>query len=110
MMGSLFIVGSTITFWTLQSIEAMNTLTYGGTDMMSYPIQIYPGWMQRFFTFVIPFIFLNYYPALYFLDKPDPLHFPPFAPFLAPFVALLFFALALRMWQMGIDHYQSSGT
>ena len=65
----------------LQSIEAVNILTYGGTELMSYPMQIYPCWMQRFFTFVIPFIFLNFYPALYFLDKPDPLHFPAFAPF-----------------------------
>lgn len=109
-MGALFMIGSTITFWTLQSIEAVNIFTYGGTELMSYPMEIYPLWMQRFFTFVIPFIFLNFYPALYFLDKPDPLQFPPFAPFLAPFVALSFFAIALWFWRVGINHYQSSGT
>ena len=59
---------------------------------MSYPMQIYPRWMRGFFTYVMPFIFLNYYPALYFLDKPDPLHFPAFAPFLAPFVGVGLFA------------------
>ena len=42
--------------------------------------------MRAFFTYVMPFIFLNYYPALFFLDKPDPLGMPAFAPFLAPFV------------------------
>jgi ABC-2 type transport system permease protein len=109
-MGALFMFGSTVTFWTLQSIEAVNILTYGGTELMSYPMTIYPFWMQRFFTFVVPFIFLNYYPALYFLDKPDPLHFPPFAPFMAPFVALAFFGAALWFWRIGINHYQSSGT
>lgn len=109
-MGALFMMGSTIIFWTLQSIEAVNILTYGGTDMMSYPMQVYPAWMQRFFTFVIPFIFLNYYPALYFLDKPDPLGFPVFAPFLAPLVALAFFGVALLFWRVGINHYQSAGT
>lgn len=109
-MGALFMIGSTITFWTLQSIEAVNIFTYGGTELMSYPMEIYPLWMQRFFTFVIPFIFLNFYPALFFLDKPDPLHFPAFAPFMAPFVALSFFAVALWFWRVGINHYQSSGT
>jgi ABC-2 type transport system permease protein len=109
-MGSLFMAGSTITFWTMQSIEAMNVFTYGGTEMMSYPMTVYPGWMQRFFTYAIPFIFMNYYPALFFLDKPDPLGFPPFAPFLAPLVAVVFFFLALRFWRFGIDHYQSSGS
>ncbi len=109
-MGALFIIGSTITFWTLQSIEAVNIFTYGGVELISYPMQIYPFWMQRFFTFVIPFIFLNFYPALYFLDKPDPLHFPAFAPFMAPIVALAFLVAALWFWQVGINHYQSSGT
>ncbi len=109
-MGALFMIGSTITFWTLQSIEAVNIFTYGGTELVSYPMQIYPIWMQRFFTFIIPFIFLNFYPALYILDKPDPLHFPPFAPFMAPFVAIAFFAIALWFWRVGINHYQSSGT
>lgn len=109
-MGALFMIGSAITFWTLQSIEAMNILTYGGTELMSYPMHIYPGWMQRFFTFVIPFVFLNFYPALYFLDKPDPLGFPPFAPFLAPFVAAGFFLAALWFWRVGINHYQSAGS
>jgi ABC-2 type transport system permease protein len=109
-MGSLFIMGSTITFWTMQKIEATNILTYGGTELMSYPIQIYPSWMQRFFTFIVPFIFINYYPALYFLDKPDPFHFPAFAPFLAPFVAVITFFAALVFWKVGVNHYQSSGT
>ena len=40
--------------------------------------------MRRFFTYIVPMVFLNYYPALYFLDKPDPLHGPAFAPLLAP--------------------------
>jgi len=110
MFGALFIIGSTITFWTLQSIEAINIFTYGGNELMSYPMQIYPSWMQRFFTYIIPFIFLNFYPALYILDKPDPLHFPPYAPFIAPMVALSFFAVALWFWRLGINHYQSSGT
>lgn len=109
-LGALFIAGSTITFWTVQRPEAINVLTYGGAEMMAYPMHIYPAWMQRFFTFIIPFVFLNFYPALYFLDKPDPLGFPPYAPFLAPIVALALFAAAMLFWHFGIDHYQSSGT
>lgn len=109
-MGAFFIVGSTLTFWTVQSIEAVNILTYGGTELMSYPVQIYPPWLRNFFTYVIPFVFLNYYPALYFLDKPDPLHFSRIAPFLAPVVGVLMFALALRFWKFGMDRYQSTGS
>lgn len=109
-MGGLFIVGATITFWTVQSVEAINILTYGGVEMMSYPVHIYPSWLRYFFVYIIPFVFLNYSPALFFLDKPDPLHLPPFAPFLAPVVAVILFGLALRFWQFGMKQYQSTGS
>mgnify|MGYP003870115891 CR=1 FL=1 len=109
-MGALFMMGSTITFWTIQSIEAVNVLTYGGTDMMSYPMHIYPAWLRSFYTYIIPFIFLNYYPALYLFGKPDPLHFPAFAPFLAPLVAAIFLTAALWFWRVGVRHYQGAGS
>ena len=108
--GGLFVIGATITFWTIDSIEVVNIFTYGGSEMMSYPMHIYPDWMRAFFTFVIPAIFLNYYPAIYMLDKPDPLHMPPVALFLAPAVGLGILALSLAFWQYGIRHYQSTGT
>jgi ABC-type uncharacterized transport system permease subunit len=56
--------------------------------MISYPMHIYPTWMRSFFTFVVPAIFLNYYPALFFLGKPDPFGLPAFAPFLSPLIGL----------------------
>jgi len=108
--GGLFIIGSTTTFWTVQRLEVLNIFTYGGTEMMSYPMSIYHKSMRRFFTYVVPAIFLNYYPALYFLDKPDPFHMPPFVSFLAPVVGWGTFALALAFWRFGIRHYQSTGT
>jgi ABC-2 type transport system permease protein len=108
--GGLFIVGSTITFWTVESIEVINILTYGGNEMMCYPMHIYRDWMRRFFTFVVPAIFLNYYPALYFLDKPDPFNLPPFAPFLAPVAGMGTLTAALLFWRFGIRHYTSTGT
>jgi len=108
--GGLFITGSTITFWTIQRIEAVNIFTYGGTEMMSYPMSIYNDWMRRFFTYILPAIFLNYYPALYILDKPDPFGMPAFAPFLAPAAGLGLLLAALAFWNYGLAHYQSTGT
>jgi ABC-2 type transport system permease protein len=108
--GGLFVIGATITFWTIESIEIMNIFTYGGSEMMSYPMHIYPDWMRRFFTYIVPAIFLNYYPALYFLDKPDPLGLPAFAPFLAPVAGVGTLIAALLFWRFGLRHYQSTGT
>jgi ABC-2 type transport system permease protein len=108
--GGLFIIGSTLTFWTIESIEAINIFTYGGTEMMSYPMHIFPSWMVRFFTFIIPAIFLNYYPAIFFLEKVDPLNLPPFAPYLAHFVGVGVMIISLLFWNHGIRHYQSTGS
>jgi ABC-2 type transport system permease protein len=108
--GGLYIIGATITFWTVQSIEVINIFTYGGAEMMSYPMHIYERWMRQFFTFVIPAIFINYYPALYFLDKPDPLHMPAFAPFLSPLAGAGVLCAALAFWRFGLRHYASTGT
>jgi ABC-2 type transport system permease protein len=108
--GGLFIIGSAVTFWTVESVEMMNIFTYGGSEMMSYPMHIYSDWMRRFFTFIIPAIFLNYYPALYFLDKPDPFGLAPNAHFLAPLAGFSILAIGLVLWNFGIRRYQSTGT
>ncbi len=108
--GGLFIIGATITFWTVDSIEAVNILTYGGSEMMAYPMHIYPDWLRRTFTYIVPAIFLNYYPALYFLDKPDVLGRAPIFAFLAPLVGGGILLVALRFWRFGLRHYQSTGT
>jgi ABC-2 type transport system permease protein len=107
--GGLFIIGSSLTFWTVESLEVINILTYGGSFLISYPMSIYQDWLRRIFTFVIPAIFLNYYPALYFLDKTDPFNFPFIAHFLAPVAGATVFALALLFWHFGLRHYQSTG-
>lgn len=108
--GGLFIIGAAITFWTIESIEVINIFTYGGTELITYPMHIYPAWLRRFFTFILPGIFLNYYPALFILGKPDPLGMPAIAPWLAPVAGGLILFLALRFWRFGITCYQSTGT
>jgi ABC-2 type transport system permease protein len=108
--GGLFIIGATITFWTIDSIEVMNIFTYGGSEMMSYPMHIYSSGMRKFFTYIIPAIFLNYYPALYFLDKPDPFNFQPAGYFLAPVIGVGVLIAGMAFWTFGLRQYQSTGT
>lgn len=108
--GGLFVIGSTLTFWTVDSIELLNIFTYGGSFTISYPMAIYPDWMRRFFTYILPAIFLNYYPTLFILDKPDPYNFPSFAPFISPLVGMSLLVLAFGFWRFGRHHYQSTGS
>src|ERR671928_195342 len=68
----LFVLQATLSFWTVETLEIMNTVTYGGTETGQYPLTIYRPWFRLFFTFVVPLVCLNYLPANALLDRPDP--------------------------------------
>jgi len=108
--GSLFIIGATTTFWTMERLEILNIFTYGGSEIMSYPMHIFPRAIRMIFTIIVPAIFMSYYPAIYLLDKADPLNAPVVFHFFAPLVACVLLWLALRFWRFGVKNYQSSGS
>lgn len=106
----LMVFGATFCFWTVQSIEILNVFTHGGVEAGKYPMSIYTGWFRRFFTFIVPLAFVNYFPSLHLMDKPDPLGLSPLFQLVAPLVGPAFFGLSLLFWRIGVGHYQSTGT
>ncbi|GGK13139.1 ABC transporter permease [Deinococcus malanensis] len=108
--GGLFVIGGTLTFWTVDSVEAMNVLTYGGRTLISYPMDIYGTFLRKTFTYVIPAAFLSYFPVLFVLGRPLPDGLPVAAAFLAPLVGPALLAAAFAFWRFGVRHYQGTGT
>ena len=106
----LIVLQATLAFWTTESLEIVNTVTYGGVEIAQYPLAIYREWFRRFFTYVIPLACVSYYPALGILERPDPLGSGPLFQWLAPTVGLLFFVICLHVWQVGVRHYRSTGS
>ncbi|MEJ7742942.1 MAG: ABC transporter permease [Nocardioidaceae bacterium] len=107
---AIFTLGAAIQFWTSDSSEVANAFTYGGSTLAQYPLAIYPLDAVKALTFVVPLAFVNWYPSLFILDKPDPLGLPPqvqFAGLLAAFALGLVAALA---WRAGVRHYHSTGS
>ncbi len=108
---SVWVVGAATSFWTTGSgLEVLNTFTYGGNQLTSYPLNIYAGWLRRLLAFVVPLGFVNYFPALYILDRPDPLGAPTALRFLSPFVAAAMVLVARALWGLGVRHYRSTGS
>lgn len=107
---SVFVIGAAITFWTVQTSEVTNVFTYGGSELTSWPLSIYAGWLRRFFTFAVPLAFISYLPALYILGRPDPLGLPRPLQFCSLLAAALFFLLARGAWSVGVRHYQGTGS
>jgi ABC-2 type transport system permease protein len=107
---ALLIIGSTVCFWSIQSYELPNMLTYGGVETSSYPISAYKKWFRNVFIFIIPLAFVNYFPALYLLGKPDPMGMPYFLSFLFPLASALIMFVAVKFWNFGVRHYTSTGS
>lgn len=107
---AIFSLGAIISFWTVGSIELVNAISYGGSDLAQYPIHIYRDWFRRIFLWIVPVGLVIYYPTLILLDKPDPLGLAPVAPWLGPLLTLAFVAGVGWLWNRAVAHYHSTGS
>jgi len=106
----LLIVQATLAFWTTESLEVMNTMTYGGVQAFQYPVTIYDEWFRKLFTYLVPLALTCYYPVLAILERPDPLGGPAWLGWLSPLVGPAFCGGVLLLWRMGERHYRSTGS
>jgi len=106
----LFILQATMCFWTVETMELMNTMTYGGVESAQYPLVIYGKWFRRFFTFIVPLAAVCYFPVVGILDRPDPLGTPFWFQCTAPIAGLGFLALTLVLFEVGVRRYTSTGS
>ena len=103
----LFVVQGAMSFWTVETLELMNVLTYGGTETAQYPLAIFTAGFRRFFTWVVPFGLISYVPLSAALGRTSiasPL------PWLAPIGGPVALAVAMRFWEYGVSRYRSTGS
>jgi len=106
----LFVLQATICFFTVESLELMNTMTYGGVESAQYPLEIYASWFRRFFTFVVPLACVCYFPMLAILGRDDPLGSPLWFQCASPAVGILFLVAAIGAFGLGVRRYTSTGS
>ena len=107
--GAVWVAAICIVFWSIEGRETANTFTYGGQFFSQYPINVYESWLRRLLAFVIPMAFVAYFPALYLLDKPDPLGVPAWLGLCSPLVAAAACVVAGFVWRFAVRHYRSAG-
>lgn len=107
---ALWVATGALSFWLLDAREVSNSITYGGNYLSEYPVQIYGVWLRRFVVFVTGVAFVNFFPALYVLGKPDTLGLPALVRFLSPLVAVAAAVAAGLFWRVAVRHYRSTGS
>jgi ABC-2 type transport system permease protein len=105
----ILIFQATLAFWTVESLEIANTLTYGGVEAGQYPLNIYAAWFRRFLLFIVPIGCVSYLPIAAVLGHSDVTGVPTALAELAPAVSFIFLGLALSAWRVGVAHYTSTG-
>jgi len=110
LFSGLFVLQATLSFWSVQSLEVVNMVTYGGVEVAQFPVTIYDSWFRKFFIFVVPLACVNYFPAMGILNKADPLNTPNWLPWVSPIIGIVFFIMALQVFKFGVLHYKSTGS
>ena len=95
-------------FWVIKSNSLVNTAIYGLRNFNTYPMSIYGKCVRGVLTFIIPYAFVSYYPAIYILDK----HSDSLGDQLIivePLVTVILLSLSIILWKAGIKRYSSTG-
>lgn len=103
----VYMLQATLSFWTVEGIEVANILTHGVREYASYPLSVFPKWITRFFTFVIPFGCVNYLPLQFLLGR---IQGNPWGYMFLPLIGVLFILPCLLIWRFGVRHYRSTGS
>lgn len=101
----IFLVAASYCFFTVQGLEVRNVFTDGGKHMAQYPIGIFQKGFVLFFTFIIPYAFVNYYPLLYLLGKVDSIYYG-----YSPLLVTLYLIPCIITFYLGMKHYSSVGS
>lgn len=110
LFSGIFILQATLCFWSTQSLEVVNMVTYGGVETAQFPLSIYKEGLRNFFTFIIPLACINYFPVMGILNKSNYLGSPNWVSYLSPLAGVLFFVISLKVWSFGVKHYRSTGS
>jgi len=108
-LGAALIAVATLAFWTTRTYTFYWSLVFPARQLINYPISIYHRGLQLVLTVVVPFAFINYFPAHVLLDRADELTFPVMA-WATPAVGVLAMAAAYAFWGLGTRNYTSTGS
>ena len=100
--GAIMTILSISSFWTYRSNEviwsAVRTYTFA-----QYPIDIYNKFIKILITFILPFAFVAYYPTMSYLG------FNNYMIYLSPVVAIILWVIAVKVWNLALNKYRSTG-
>ena len=110
LFAGILVLQATLAFWTVESLEIVNTITYGGVEAAQYPLDIYASWFRKFLIYVVPLGCVVYFPVAAVLGRSDMTGMGAWFGAVSPLAGFAFLGLAFFAWGRGIGHYTSTGS
>lgn len=107
--GAIFLLLATLNIYLLETDSLKEVFYWNMRKFAGYPISIFAKPIQICMIYVVPFAFVNYFPAQYLLRKPDMQQYPQIYLYLTPAVGGLLFLVVYLFWRYSLRHYKSSG-
>lgn len=107
--GGMFIFFSSLSFYFLETNSLREIFYWNMRKFAGYPISIYHKLIQGIIIYVVPFAFVNYFPAQYLLRKPDMINYNEAYVYIAPFVGIVVYLAAYLFWRVSVRRYYSTG-
>lgn len=101
---SIFIIGASFCFITVEGLEIINIFTDGTRQLGQYPMKIYNKIIFLLFTFIIPLTPINYYPIQFIFNS------APWYCALMPITSFIFLGVSILIFRKGLSHYKSTGS
>jgi ABC-2 type transport system permease protein len=101
---ALVVMAGCSAFWLVNSYPVL-ALAWRLREFAPYPMSIFDGVFRFAFTFILPIGFIAFYPAQFFLRPED---ISPLI-YLTPIIGIGLFALAYRVWTLGVNSYTGTG-
>jgi len=101
----VFLGLTSVSFW-FEDRMGLAPPVYNVIRFSRYPVTIFNPLARMILTFVLPFAWVAFYPATWFVGTGEFRHFA----LLTPVVGTAVFALGYTVWRLGIRRYSSTGS
>ena len=102
-IGAINTIFSISSFWTYRSNEVIWSF-YRMYTFAEYPLDIYNGFIKILITVILPFACVAYYPTMDYLGLNN------YMIYLSPIIAIILWIIAIKLWNLALNKYRSTGT
>ena len=102
-IGAINTIFSIASFWTYRSNEVIWSF-YRIYTFAQYPLDIYNKFIKLLITAILPFAFVAYYPSMNYLGMNSKMIY------IAPVIMIILWLLAIKIWNLALNKYRSTGT